>query len=503
VPLLPPSVDYTSKDFDSLRERLIALLQSVFPEWSDFSVASFGNILLEMYAFVGDVITYYLDAQARESRLATATQRKNVIALARMLGFKLQGARAANATVQFSLQAPPSANVALQAGTVVRTQEVTEPVRFQLLAPLVIAAGTSPPIASAVVEHSETHTQLFDSRGLAGLDLLLDRTPYIDGSATIAASNGTYIEVDSLLGSGPNDRHFLVLVDQSDRGMIRFGNGVNGAPPSGTISVTYKTGGGAMGNVDTGRLVVVEGSFADAHGRPVRLMVTNPEPAQGGSDRQSIAAAKLLAPESLRALTRTVSREDFEINARRVPGVSRALMLTSNEDTTIQENSGVLFVIPKGGGLPTPALKNLVLKQVTEVYPCTLTFQVSVQDPVYRTVDVEARVFLRQGATPGDARDRIRRRLTEMFRIELLDGTPNPDIDFGFNVRDSEGNPAGEIAWSDVFNVIRDTDGVRKLGDGPFDLKLNGLPSDVKLGLKEFPVLRMVTLFDGDTGVIL
>ncbi len=503
MPLLPPSVDYTDKDFDALRERLIALLQSVFPEWSDFSVAGFGNILLEMYAFVGDVITYYLDAQARESRLATATQRKNVIALARMLGFRLQGARAAKATVRFSLQAPPSANVALQAGTVVRTQEVTEPVRFQLLAPLVIAAGTSPPVATAVVEHSAAHTQLFDSRGLAGLDLLLDRTPYLDGSAMIAASNGAYAEVESLLGAGPNDRHFLVLVDQNDRAMIRFGNAVNGAPPSGTISVTYKTGGGAVGNVDAGRLVVVEGSFADAHGRPVRLMVTNPEPAQGGSDRQSIASAKLLAPESLRALTRTVSREDFEINARRVPGVSRALMLTSNEDTSIPENSGVLFVIPKGGGLPTPALKNLVLKQVTEVYPCTLTFQVSVQDPVYRTVDVEARVFLRQGASPSDVRDRIRKRLADMFRIELADATPNPDIDFGFNVRDVEGNPAGEIAWSDVFNVIRDTDGVRKLGDGPYDLKLNGLPADVKLGVQEFPVLRTVTLYDGDSGVIL
>ena len=41
------------------------------------------------------------------------------------------------------------------------------------------------------------------------------------------------------------------------------------------------------------------------------------------------------------------------------------------------------------------------------------------------------------------------------LRIELAAGTPNPDIDFGFNVRDVEGNPAGEIAWSDVFNVIR------------------------------------------------
>jgi len=41
----------------------------VFPEWSDFSVAGFGNILLEMYSFVGDVFTHYLYGQARESRL--------------------------------------------------------------------------------------------------------------------------------------------------------------------------------------------------------------------------------------------------------------------------------------------------------------------------------------------------------------------------------------------------------------------------------------------------
>jgi len=131
--VLPPSVDYTDKDFDSLRARLIALLQSVFPDWSDFSVASFGNLLLEMYAFVGDVVTFYLDNQARESRLVTATQRKNVIALARMLGYKLHGAQAATAEVTFTLARPPSADVVLPAGTVVRTQEVTEPVRFQLL----------------------------------------------------------------------------------------------------------------------------------------------------------------------------------------------------------------------------------------------------------------------------------------------------------------------------------------------------------------------------------
>ena len=60
MPILPPSVDYAEKDFDALRQRLIALIGSAFPDWSDFSVASFGNVLLEMYAFVGDVLGYYL-----------------------------------------------------------------------------------------------------------------------------------------------------------------------------------------------------------------------------------------------------------------------------------------------------------------------------------------------------------------------------------------------------------------------------------------------------------
>jgi len=186
--------------------------------------------------------------------------------------------------------------------------------------------------------------------------------------------------------------------------------------------------------------------------------------------------------------------------------VARALMLTSNEDPSIGENAGILYVIPtsdRPGALPTPALKNLVKKQVTEVYPCTLTFQVSVQDPVYRVIDIVARVFLRQGYGPGDVRDRIRKSLSAYFRVTEPDGTPNPLVDFGFNVKDAEGNPVGEIAWSDVFNVIRDTPGLRKMGDSRLDLTLNGLPTDVVLNLREFPVLGSVTLRNGETGELL
>ena len=41
---------------------------------------------------------------------------------------------------------------------------------------------------------------------------------------------------------------------------------------------------------------------------------------------------------------------------------------------------------------------------------------------------------------------------------------------------------------------------MRKIGDRHGDLKLNGLPADVNLAIKEFPLLGTVTLVDGDTG---
>jgi hypothetical protein len=505
VATLPESVDYTDKDFDALRARLIALIKSVFPDWTDFDVASFGNLLVELYAYVGDVLTFYQDNLARESRLVTATQRKSVMALAKMLGYRLHGAQAATAEVWLQLARVPVPSVTIPAGTVLRTQEVTEPVRFQLLAPAVIAAAADPPRVLALVENSKAHTQLFDARGLADLELHLDFAPYLDDSAVVSTPQGAFTEVDSFLDSRPNDRHFVVAVDQNDRATLRFGNGVSGMPPSGTVSVTYKTGGGSAGNVDAERIA---SSRAPSRTPTATLCRSRcgTRPASGGADRQTVASAKLLAPESLRALTRTVAREDFEINARRLSGVARALMLTSNEDPTIAENTGILYVIPQSqapGALPTPALKNLVLQQVTEVYPCTLTFQVSVQDPVYKTVDVAARIFLRQGYAPNDVRDRVRANLAAYFRVNEPDGTPNPLVDFGFNIKDAEGNPVGEIAWSDIFNVIRDTPGVRKMGDARLDLTLNGLPADVRLNVREFPVLRTVTLVNGDTGELL
>jgi hypothetical protein len=105
------------------------------------------NLLLELYAFVGDVLTFYQDNQARESRIATATQRKNLIALTKLLGFRPAGARAATADALFRLAVPPAAPVTIRKGTRVRTASVTEPLVFQLMGD-VLSPPRSPPAAA-------------------------------------------------------------------------------------------------------------------------------------------------------------------------------------------------------------------------------------------------------------------------------------------------------------------------------------------------------------------
>jgi len=496
------NLDYTDRDFDALRARLIALARSAFPQWTDFELASFGNVLIEMFAFVGDVLAHYQDGQARETRLTTATQRRSVIALAKMLGYRLPGASAATARISFRALTPPRAGVRIPAGTVVRTQEVVDPVRFVLLDAVHIPAGST---AAVLVdaEQARWHERLVQATGEPALEVYLEQTPYLDGSLRIEQNGNSWREVESFLGSAALDRHFVVDVDERDRARVRFGDGVAGAVPAGSLRFFYKTGGGPEGNVEAERLTVLERAVIDEMGYPVRLQVHNPEPASGGTSRQSVAAAKLLIPERLRANTRSVCREDFEIHARELPAVARALMLTSNEDASIEENTGDLVVVPVGGGLPTPALKEAVLRQVTVVYPCTLTFQVRVMDPQYLRVDVRCRLFVQSGASRSRVRDQVSERLAAFFRISNPDGTPNPDVDFGYYLALRDDSGAAEVAWSDVFNVIRDTPGVRKMGDRREDLLLAGLPADVRVPLRAFPVLGDILLLDGVTGEVL
>jgi hypothetical protein len=82
-------VSYLGKDFSQIRKNLIEFTKQYFPTtYTDFSEASSGMILLELSAYVGDVLSYYADNNLKESLLEQASERGNIYDIANMLGYR-------------------------------------------------------------------------------------------------------------------------------------------------------------------------------------------------------------------------------------------------------------------------------------------------------------------------------------------------------------------------------------------------------------------------------
>jgi len=95
-------IKYTSRDFDSIREDLINYAKRYYPDtFKDFGESSFGSLMLDTVAYVGDIMSFYLDYQTNESFIDSATEYDNVIRLSKQMGYKYRGSTSTTGMVSF------------------------------------------------------------------------------------------------------------------------------------------------------------------------------------------------------------------------------------------------------------------------------------------------------------------------------------------------------------------------------------------------------------------
>ena len=87
-----PMINYTNKEYEGIREDLTQIAERFYPDtFQDFSEASFGAMMLDAVAYVGDQLSFYLDYNVNEAFLDTSYQLNNIIRHGRVLGFKNSG----------------------------------------------------------------------------------------------------------------------------------------------------------------------------------------------------------------------------------------------------------------------------------------------------------------------------------------------------------------------------------------------------------------------------
>jgi len=102
-----PLIRYTDRDFDSIKKSLIEHAKRFYPDqYNDFNDSSFGSMVFDAVAYVGDIMSFYLDFQVNESFLETALQYNNVRKIAEQMGYKYYGRPSSYGTATFYISVP-------------------------------------------------------------------------------------------------------------------------------------------------------------------------------------------------------------------------------------------------------------------------------------------------------------------------------------------------------------------------------------------------------------
>ena len=285
----------------------------------------------------------------------------------------------------------------------------------------------------------------------------LSRIPVVPDSLHLEVDEGganavAWREVSSLADADPDDK---VYVLDPASGIVTFGDGRHGAAvPSGFRHVraaSYRVGGGAAGSVTEGAVATLLESREFLDG------VNNPDPARGGRDAESQAAAVSRGPLELRTRGRAVTVADYELLAARAPGalVARAHAVAGLDPRMpglpLPGVVAVFVVPPAGedGSPPTPDAESLgaVTDFLTrEAAPAGV--EVIAAAPRYHRVRAEAGIVVAASANAGQTVWKVMRALDD-YLDPLVGGEERRGWPFG-----------GTLVYANALRRLTEVEGV-------------------------------------------
>ena len=310
-------IKYLDRDFSDIRGKLIEYSQTYFPNtYNDFSPTSPGMMFMEQAAYVGDVMSFYLDNQLQETFTQFARQTNNLYELAYMFGYRPKSTGAAQTIIDLYQQVPaklsggnyvPDYDYSLTIGentSITSTSANSLNFLIQDICDFSVSSSLDPTTVTTYQISGESTEFFLLKKSRKAISATINTQTFsfttpqpfqtidIEGNniikiLDITDSNGNvWSEVDylaqemifnSIKNTNPNDTDELITPNPNNVGIglpfeqdklttaysptnFLFTNTYGISPSSTTLTVRYLTGGGISSNAEAGSLTEINGS---------------------------------------------------------------------------------------------------------------------------------------------------------------------------------------------------------------------------------------------------
>ena len=485
-------IDFSIDGFDEYKTAMLNYVKAVYPnDYSNFVESDLGMMFIELYAYLGSVLSLKADFLANESFLPTVKTRENLRKMLQLIGLDLRGPISSKATGTLTMRAQTKASLgSLRVPRASRTFSIPNAkdggslfYSVYKVLPTGKVDTTSNGLedlvftSADVTENSITGLLLLEGKLTLSTGTFSDRqqqkritlpeASIAEGSIVVSGSDGTiYNEIDNLfLASGSTHAVFEKQYDADFGCTLTFGEGTRGKAPqaNSNYEVMYRVGGGSRGDIPTNHINVNLKATVGANSFSPTLV--NTTQGTGGRNAETVSHAKKYAPNFFRAQHRAVTGDDYTslsnsfVSQAGATGKAMAALRQNGSSANMID----LYVLNKASDVQLErcslTYKNELLNHMNRYR--MFTDEITVVDGLVRTLDLVATLFI----------DRKNEQVEESIKQKVA----NKIISF-FNVDNMHYGKA--LSLSDLVNTVLTVPEVRFF-------QVNNLDNDVYINFNE------------------
>ena len=354
-------------DFDNIKQNLKSFLQDQ-PEFSDYNFEGSGfAVLLDTLAYNTHYLGFNANMLANEMYLDSADIRKNIVSLAKSLGYTPTSSKSPVANVDITINGASGSTVTMNKGTVFTT--LVDNVTYQFINNAEISISPQDGVYkfSNVDLHEGTlvtHRYTVDSTDvdqrfmIPNLNADTSTLKVVIQNSSTDTSTSNYTLASGLRSLDDTSKAYFLQETDTGKFEVYFGDGVLGK------------------KLDDGNIVILEYivsnkeeangassfSLSGGIGGFTNVTITTNSSAQGGAEPESKESIKFNAPLQYTAQDRAVTTTDYETLVKSIyPNVQSISAWGGEDDETPVYGVVKISIKPKSGSNLTNSTKNNII----------------------------------------------------------------------------------------------------------------------------------------------